>query len=75
MVDGGGLENRWTKVSRVRILLPPPDKTNRAGKSRDRRGAAPEAAHISCGALFRPEQQQGVLLFLRRHVLRKTGLK
>ena len=24
MVDGGGLENRWTKVSRVRILLPPP---------------------------------------------------
>ena len=26
MVDGGGLENRWTKVSRVRILLPPPVK-------------------------------------------------
>ena len=26
MVDGGGLENRWMKVSRVRILLPPPEK-------------------------------------------------
>ncbi len=24
MVDGGGLENRWVKASRVRILLPPP---------------------------------------------------
>ncbi len=25
MVDGGGLENRWVKASRVRILLPPPE--------------------------------------------------
>lgn len=32
MVDGGGLENRWTKVSRVRILLPPPDKIKRQGQ-------------------------------------------
>ena len=29
MVDGGGLENRWAKVSRVRILLPPPAYSRR----------------------------------------------
>ncbi len=32
MVDGGGLENRWMKVSRVRILLPPPIQSPRKSK-------------------------------------------
>ncbi len=37
MVDGGGLENRWVKASRVRILLPPPEKGVFVGSSGIRR--------------------------------------